>query len=214
MQCNFGMVNSNQLPLIGISRLRMGIDGDGVRTLVCTQGCPLRCKYCLNPFSWDGSSKVKNYTIKKLYDEVKIDNLYFQATKGGITFGGGEPLLHIDAIEEFIKICPDTWNIWVETSLHVSEDAIHKASGLFDHFVVDIKTTNPTIYQEYTEGDFNIAWNNLLLLKELVGVDKITVRVPLIPNYVDEKQQNESEQILRESGFKNIDAFTYSIRKR
>ena len=39
------------VPLIGIARHRLTIDGEGVTTLVAFHGCPLRCKYCLNPTS-------------------------------------------------------------------------------------------------------------------------------------------------------------------
>ena len=37
------------VPLIGIARHRLTIDGEGVTTLVAFHGCPLRCKYCLSP---------------------------------------------------------------------------------------------------------------------------------------------------------------------
>ena len=36
-------------PLICIDRHRLTIDGEGVTTLVAFHGCPLHCKYCLNP---------------------------------------------------------------------------------------------------------------------------------------------------------------------
>ena len=35
--------------LIGLSRHRINVDGAGVTTLVAFHGCPLNCKYCLNP---------------------------------------------------------------------------------------------------------------------------------------------------------------------
>ncbi|MBF1451819.1 4Fe-4S cluster-binding domain-containing protein, partial [Prevotella pallens] len=36
-------------PIIGIDRHRLTTDGEGVTTLVAFHGCPLHCKYCLNP---------------------------------------------------------------------------------------------------------------------------------------------------------------------
>lgn len=49
-------------------------------------GCPLRCAYCFNPFTWDGSVEPKKYSIDELYEEVKLDNLYFLATGGELSF--------------------------------------------------------------------------------------------------------------------------------
>ena len=87
-------------PIFAISRLRMGTDGKGVTTLVTFMGCPLKCRYCLNPKChkpiYEDSGKqlckgVMMLTPRELYDLVKIDNIYFQTTGGGICFGGGEP---------------------------------------------------------------------------------------------------------------------------
>ena len=38
-------------PLIGMARLRMGIDGSGITTLVAGAGCPLRCKWCIRHYN-------------------------------------------------------------------------------------------------------------------------------------------------------------------
>ena len=72
-------------PLIGISRHRLSTDGEGVTTLVAFHGCPLRCKYCLNPQSLYSEGIWKNYDCEQLYEEVRQDELYFLATHGGIT---------------------------------------------------------------------------------------------------------------------------------
>ncbi|MGN1048839.1 MAG: 4Fe-4S cluster-binding domain-containing protein, partial [Eubacteriales bacterium] len=72
------------LAVSGIDRLRMGIDGNGIRTLVVTAGCPLRCRYCLNPHTWNGRAFLDSFSAEELYDRVKIDNLYFLTTGGGI----------------------------------------------------------------------------------------------------------------------------------
>ena len=75
--------------LIGIARHRMAVDGEGVTTLVAFHGCPLRCKYCLNPQSITNDTMCMERTVEELIDEVRIDQLYFLATGGGVTFGGG-----------------------------------------------------------------------------------------------------------------------------
>ena len=64
-------------PLIGISRHRLSTDGEGVTTLVAFHGCPLRCKYCLNPQSLHSEGIWKNYDCEQLYEEVRQDELYF-----------------------------------------------------------------------------------------------------------------------------------------
>lgn len=197
------------IPVIGIERLRMATDGTGVRTLIGTHGCPLRCKYCLNPQSWNGTMKPLLYTPALLYKKVAIDSLYFQATNGGITIGGGEPLLYIDAIEQFAALCPDTWDLWVETALNVDSHKVVQASHVFRHFIVDIKTANSEIYKAYTGKDLKLALDNLLLLRDLVGSNRITVRVPKIPGYVDDAKQHKTADFIAGLGFQNIDAFTY-----
>lgn len=50
-------------------------------------------------------------TADALFDMVKIDDLYFRATGGGVTFGGGEPLLHAGFLSSFRSICSPEWKI-------------------------------------------------------------------------------------------------------
>ena len=202
-------MDANYIPVIGIDRLRMATDGKGIRTLIGTFGCTLRCKYCLNPHSWNSHSKPMIFTPEQLYNKVRIDNLYFQSTGGGLTIGGGEPLLYMPAIEKFAALCPETWSLWAETALNVNQDLVTKAGGVFQHFIVDIKTTDAAIYKSYTGMDLKNAFDNLLYLKNLVGSERITVRVPVIPGYTDSEQQLESINLLTSMGFSDIDVFTY-----
>ena len=109
----------NKYSVAYISRHRMGIDGNGIRTLVLTEGCPLRCQYCINPQTWNGNCEFEKLTAYEVYDKVKIDIPYFLATNGGITFGGGEPLLQPRLITEIRELCTEDITINVETSLHV-----------------------------------------------------------------------------------------------
>lgn len=59
-------------------------------------GCPLRCKYCLNPQGLSDDAKVMMKTPEEVMQAIRKDELYYLATNGGVTFGGGEPLLRAD----------------------------------------------------------------------------------------------------------------------
>lgn len=87
-----------------ISRVR-DTDGPGIRTLAGFCGCPLDCAYCLNKEALL-SGEGEWYTPEELLDEVRMDDIYFQSTGGGVTFSGGEPALQSEFIVRFRAICP------------------------------------------------------------------------------------------------------------
>ena len=201
-----------EAPIVAISRLRMQTDGKGVTTLVCFHGCPLRCKWCINPFSFDPDTRRENMTAQMLYDRVKIDELYFLATGGGVTFGGGEPLLYAPFLQEFRRICGESWHLCAETSLNVPPEQVEIAERCIDHFFVDCKDTNPEIYRSYTGKDNAPMLQNLQRLLELVGADRITVRLPLIPEFNTEADRAASRNLLEQMGITKFDPFTYRIK--
>lgn len=90
------------------------VDGPGVRFIIFFSGCPLRCKYCHNPDTWD-MTKGKLYTADELLNEALSCKAYWGA-KGGITVSGGEPLMQLDfllelftkAKEKGVNTCIDT----------------------------------------------------------------------------------------------------------
>lgn len=198
--------------ILGISRHRLGSDGVGVTTLVGFFGCPLRCRYCLNPKCFDKDAKSYDLSPQELYEKLKIDDLYFKATGGGVTFGGGEPLLNCSFIKEFRGLCGDTWKINVETCLNVPFENILEASDAIDGFFVDVKDTNPEIYRCYTGCDNALVLENLKLLIEKKGSDAITVRLPLIKGYNTESDREKSEKLLQELGITSFDKFEYRIK--
>lgn len=194
---------------IGVDRHRLGVDGVGVTTLAAFHGCPLRCRYCLNHRCLEPPEGLQSYTPQQLYDYVGVDNLYFIATGGGVCFGGGEPLLRVDFIEEFKRLCGKSWNLTAETSLQVPLAAVEKAAEVIGDFIVDIKESNPETYRTYTGGEAEVAWSSLERLLALVGPNHIMVRVPLIPGYNDEAATDHTAQRLADMGITRIDRFTY-----
>lgn len=198
-------------PLLTLSRLRLMTDGEGITTLVAGAGCPLACKYCINE---ELLSKAKPcfVTPQELYELVRQDDLYFRATGGGITFGGGESLLHAQFISAFRELIGEKWRICVETSLQISPEQLQLALNTVDEFIVDIKELNPQIYRNYTGGDLAPAMENIKYLLRHRDEKKIKFRIPLIPNFNTPADCDRSEAILRSLGAKSIERFDYVIR--
>lgn len=194
---------------IGIDRHRLGADGRGVTTLAAFHGCTLRCKYCLNRRCLESAEGLPTYTPEQLFKYLSIDNLYFIATGGGVCFGGGEPLLHSDFIVEFKELCGKSWNITVESSLNVPQEAVAAVVDVVGDFIVDIKESNLDIYRAYTGQEGGRAWDNLRFLLSAVGPRRIMVRVPLIEGYNTEADTAKTIAVLTEMGITNIDSFKY-----
>ena len=197
--------------IFGISRHRLTTDGEGVTTLVAFSGCPLRCKYCLNKASWD-LANGRDYTPETLFEEVKIDQLYFLATHGGITFGGGEPLLQVEFIKAFRELCGPQWQIVAETSLNVPFEKVETLDSILDGYIVDIKDMNPEIYKAYTRKDGTLAISNLQWVLQHGDPNRVIVRVPHIPEFNTDEDVKRSKDQLTAMGVKNIDEFNYIIR--
>ncbi len=200
--------------MIGISRHRLAIDGEGVTTLVAFHGCPLRCKYCLNPQSLSKDTQCIERTVEELIDEVRIDQLYFLATGGGITFGGGEPLLNYIYIKAFCRQCPKEWRMSIESSLNVPRKNVEEVLPFVKEWIIDIKDMNPEIYKAYSGISNERVIDNLKWIAsehpELLS--SITLRLPHIPNYNTDDDRNKSQAFLETLGYTKFDRFEYMIR--
>ncbi len=119
------------------------VDGPGIRYVVFTQGCPMRCLYCHNPDTWpiQQGEQIDSETIIKNYER----NKHFYKD-GGITVTGGEPLVQIDFVtdlfekakEKGIHTCLDTSGITFNTQ----ENYLQKLNRLLkvtDLVMLDIK---------------------------------------------------------------------------
>ncbi len=142
---------------------------------------------------------------------VKKDNLYFRATGGGVTFGGGEPGLYATYISDFRCICGKGWKLNLETSLNYPTRFLEKLQSVIDYFIIDIKDMSPTIYRNYTGVDNEQVQKNLKYLVRLNRTKDVTIRVPNIPGYNSEDDVEASIGILNAMGYTDIDKFTYIV---
>lgn len=207
---------SNQEAVIwAIDRHRMATDGRGVTTIVGLYGCPLACKYCINPEARDERIHRKlshPFTPEALLEKVRVDDLYFRATNGGITFGGGESLLYADFIADFAHMCPKEWTITAETSLYVSEENFLRSLEGVNTYIVDIKDMSSDIYRAYTGKSIEPMLRNLETLSHYTDTKTVLIRLPLIRDFNTPEDVDRSEAKLKEMGFTLFNRFTYTIR--
>lgn len=208
------MINNEKkkAEIMGINRHRMGTDGKGISTLITFYGCPLICKYCLNPQCKSESTPCTYIEPNDLVNLLMVDDIYFKSTGGGIVFGGGEPLLNAEYIKEVCDLVPLQWKIRIETSLNVKWDKIELLLPYIDQWIIDIKDSNTEIYKNYTGVDNLKVYDNVLRLSHKTGKEKLLIRIPKIPNYNTEKNIQESVKLYYNLG--NIDIFNYKILNR
>ena len=164
------------------------VDGPGVRFIIFFAGCPLRCKYCHNPDTWD-MMKGKQYTADELLDEAITCREYW-GTKGGITVSGGEPLAQIDfllelftnAKERGINTCIDTAGgpftregVWFEK--------FKRLMNVTDVLLMDIKPINE---EEHIKLTGHTGKNIIEMFRYLDEINKpVWIRHVLVPGITD-----------------------------
>lgn len=191
-----------------LSRFRYNTDGKGLRTLVMFNDCKLRCKNCANRSIINAAFNYRRMTVPELgFFYLGKDMLYFKIN-GGVTFGGGEPLLYADFIHTFHLMYPKI-SIDIETSLNISFESMAKIIDDIDEWFIDIKDMNNDIYKKYTGFSNELVKSNLAYLLNNTDKEKINIRVPHIAGYNTSEDVEKSVSELEKMGVVNIEVFTY-----
>lgn len=167
------------------------VDGPGIRFVIFLQGCPLRCKYCHNPDTWEQGGT--EYTAEEVAARVVKYKNYF-GEKGGVTVTGGEPLVQIDFVIELFTLlkakgvhtCVDTSGITFNPDSEESVKKHEKLLAVADLFLLDIKHIDDEKCKALT-GKSNK--HTLAFAKFLSERNKpMWIRQVLVPNYTDDVQ--------------------------
>ena len=105
------------------------VDGPGVRFVIFTSGCAMRCQFCHNPDTWNMQSGTP-YTADELIQKALKYRAYW-GSKGGITVSGGEPLLQIDFLTELFKKAKEEG---IHTTLDTSGNPFTREEPFFNKF--------------------------------------------------------------------------------
>ncbi|MEE3343003.1 MAG: anaerobic ribonucleoside-triphosphate reductase activating protein [Bacilli bacterium] len=92
------------------------VDGEGIRGVIWTQGCPHHCLGCHNPETHDMKGGIL-VDVDDLKDEIdKLEG------HDGITFSGGDPMVQADVCCELARYCHQKgFSVWCYTGYTFEE---------------------------------------------------------------------------------------------
>ena len=161
------------------------LDGPGVRFVVFTQGCNLRCGCCHNPDTWDVSGGTE-YTATELADKAERYCTYF-GKDGGVTISGGEPLLQAEFVKELFLECHNRGiNTCLDTSGSILNDGVKDLLEHTDRVLLDIKYMSDELYIKYVGCGIKIPLEFLKYLDE--KNIPVTIRQVIIPTLNDNEE--------------------------
>ena len=138
----------------------------------CRLPCPVDCP----AEAFRMSSRY--LTAKEILRQMEPDEPFF-GKEGGVTFSGGEPLLHAGSLSGLMKECRSrSFSVTVDTCGSVPFSAFETVLPYTDVFLYDIKAADPVLHKTWTGTD------NHLILENLQRLDShacaIWIRVPVV----------------------------------
>lgn len=160
------------------------VDGPGVRFVVFTTGCPLRCLYCHNPDSQhlkDG----KLVSSAAVVAEIATYAPFLKRARGGVTISGGEPLAQPAFTAALLHGCKRLGlHTALDTSGYLGAAASQALLADTDLVLLDIKSFDPETYRRVT----GVALQPTLdFARRLAALGKaMWIRYVLVPGLTDD----------------------------
>lgn len=190
------MIRVNSIETFG------AVDGPGVRFVVFFQGCPMRCKYCHNPDTWDPHGG-QEYSPEDIIAKMQRNISYYRT--GGLTATGGEPMMQLEGLTELftlakeagIHTCLDTSGIYFPADGITSD--MEKLINVTDLVMLDIKHIDSEEAKKLT-GFGNE--NAIAMARYLDGIGKpLWIRHVVVPGYtMDEGELRGVGEFMRTLG--------------
>ena len=185
------------------------LDGPGVRFIIFTQGCPLRCCYCHNPDTWDFSGGTE-VSADEAVAKAKKYKGYF-GKNGGVTVSGGEPLAQAGFVKEIFRLCKNEGlHTVLDTSGYVlNEEANENVEELLEYTdmcLLDYKFTTDEDYVKYAGANRRNVLNFLEKLNE--KCIRTWIRQVIFPGVNDSEEALKNTSMLAEA-FECVEKIEY-----
>ena len=166
------------------------VDGPGIRYVVFTQGCPMRCIFCHNRDAWDPKAG-KETSADELIQDIKQYLPFYKSSGGGVTATGGEPTLQADFVRELFSRAKNELglNTAMDTSGFVDIEKAKDLLEVTDLGLLSIKHIDEIKHKEITGVSSNKVFAFMEYLRE---IDKpLWIRYVVIPGLTDGEEDVE-----------------------
>jgi len=162
-----------------------GIVTDTERCTLCGK-CALACP--TKAIEMSG----REYTTDELMKIIERETIFFDHSEGGVTFSGGEPLMHHQKLLELLDRCGQKQiHTVVDTALFAKTEIVLEVANQTNLFLVDLKAFDSEIHKRYTGISNELILKNITVLADN-GHDFI-IRIPFIHGVNTDKETLEKE---------------------
>ncbi|MGW2018122.1 pyruvate formate-lyase-activating protein [Streptomyces sp. NPDC001927] len=170
--------------------LSTGVDGPGTRFVTFLSGCPLTCLYCHNPDTWRMRSGTRTSADAVIAEAAKYTR-FIQASGGGATVSGGEPLLQPVFTGELLHRMKHElgFHTALDTSGFLGVRATDALLRDTDLVLLDIKSWDPDTYKKVTGRPLRPTLDFARRLADLG--QEVHVRFVLVPGLTDDPDNIE-----------------------
>jgi pyruvate formate lyase activating enzyme len=166
-----------------ISLFADGIVIDQQRCVMCGKCCEACPSMAL-----EMSGKVMS--VDEIIGIIEKERIFFEQSGGGVTFSGGEPLLHSELLIKLLDECGKRGiHRIVDTAGNVREETLLEVAKRTDMFLYDLKMMDSELHKQWTGSDNSLILQNLKKLAE-TGAG-IIIRIPLIGGVNDTDENIE-----------------------
>lgn len=146
----------------------------------CAEACPAKSIVL--------SGKVMN--VSDIMEIIGKERIFFDQSGGGVTFSGGEPLVHAEMLIELLDECGRSGiHRAVDTAGYVNTDILLEVARRTDLFLYDLKMMDPHLHQKWTKVKNDKILNNLKMISAAGA--QIIIRIPIIGGVNDTDQNIE-----------------------
>jgi pyruvate formate lyase activating enzyme len=133
----------------------------------------------------------REYEVGELVDLLERDKVFFDASGGGVTFSGGEPLAQPEFLAACLRECRSRGlHTVVDTCGFAPRETVLEIARVADLVLYDLKHMDPHRHLQQTGAGNDAILENLRALSACDAA--LWIRIPLVPGFNDEPANIEA----------------------